>query len=594
MLCSKCSSVCNEKGENVKENARKEKEGRGREEGRGGEKEEERKLKANRPSSVSSSTSDNRRSCKAPVSPNKGRIVLQKSSRVKRDSGAPLKPSIENCPVPILDLDKLQYARTKARATSNCLVPKVKRLRIPGMIQAAELTPEPETVTTPSSSQETSDPTITSSRVSSSTAVPPDSMQPLKIRFAHKQSSRNSSRQYSIVKDEDSDSSDQQKENIDNESEDSEVEKRKSDHGLSEAEEGENQPLKKVFKKDSVTADPMIGACRVVPQSAPVLKISFGKESTVLKLPAPNASVGVGSTKEDEDPLKPSSHPSPRPNHTASSKAAKKALKRAKKEAQRRARLGLASPARTYLGSRSPGNLANVSPTSSPLHLASPRPLSTPSPAYTLLCPTSQKIIIKKVKRKKHKRERQPSGTEGSSAAGLNTPTTGSSGLVSRILPTSEDESLMRRSFRDCQPVGLPCIPVDESVDSPSSGQTTLQPSSSLTGQPSSSSSLNEDHPSGRPTFLSSQSSTSSSSSPSSILSGQPSSSREDQDQPSGNPSFEELPSCSLPVESALLPDGHTLCVGDVVWGRYEFHGNEQQIVGRDNNLKRPKNTTGW
>jgi len=416
---------------------------------------------------------------------------------------------------------------------------------------------------------ETSDPTITSSRVSSSTAtVPPDSMQPLKIRFAHKQSSRNSSRQYSIVKDEDSDSSDQQKENIDNESEDSEVEKRKSDHGLSEAEEGENQPLKKVFKKDSV-ADPMVGACRV-PQSAPVLKISFGKESTVLKLPAPNASVGVGGscTKEDEDPLKPSSHPSPRPNHTASSKAAKKALKRAKKEAQRRARLGLASPARTYLGSRSPGNLANVSPTSSPLHLASPRPLSTPSPAYTLLCPTSQKIIIKKVKKKKHKRERQPSGTEASNAPGQNTPTTGSSGLVSRVLPTSEEESMMRRSLRECQPaVGLPSIPVDETVDSPSSGQTAGQPSSSLVGQPSSSS-LMDDHPSGRlPPF----SSSSSSSSPSSILGGQPSSSSSSPED--HQPTFGQLPSCSLPVESALLPDGHTLCVGDVVWGRAEVNG---------------------
>merc|ERR1719362_2386829 len=144
------------------------------------------------------------------------------------------------------------------------------------MIQPAESLPKAEEA--PSCSQETSDPTITSTRVSSSSSavVPPDSMQPLKIRFAHKQSSRNSSRQYSIVKDEDSDSSDQQKENIDNESEeDSEIEKRKSDHGLSEAEEGENQPLKKVFKKDSV-ADPLIGACRV-PQSAPVLKISFGK-----------------------------------------------------------------------------------------------------------------------------------------------------------------------------------------------------------------------------------------------------------------------------------------------------------------------------
>jgi hypothetical protein len=125
------------------------------------------------------------------------------------------------------------------------------------------------------SSQDTSDPTITSSRflvrrlkwnytalycrVSSSTpALPPDSMQPLKIRFSHKQSSRScNGRQYSIVKESDSDSGDQQKENIDgSESEDSESEKRKSDENL-EVEEGENQPLKKVFKKEQA-AD----ACR--------------------------------------------------------------------------------------------------------------------------------------------------------------------------------------------------------------------------------------------------------------------------------------------------------------------------------------------
>lgn len=99
-------------------------------------------------------------------------------------------------------------------------------------------------------------------RVSSSTpTIPQDSMQPLKIRFAHKLSSRNSSRQYSIVKEEDSDSSDQQKENIDeNESEDSEVEKRKNDGHL-EAEEGENQPLKKVFKNNTVSD--VVGACKV-------------------------------------------------------------------------------------------------------------------------------------------------------------------------------------------------------------------------------------------------------------------------------------------------------------------------------------------
>ena len=542
----------------MKENARKEKEGRGgerevKEEGRRPLCKEENRRLASRATSVTSSTSDNRRSSKAPVSPSKGKIVLQKTNRVKRDSRAPLKPSIENCPVPILDLDKLQYARTKARATSNLLVPKVKRLRIPGMIQPAESLPKAEEA--PSCSQETSDPTITSSRVSSSSSavVPPDSMQPLKIRFAHKQSSRNSSRQYSIVKEDDSDSSDQQKENIDNESEDSEAEKRKSDEGLSEAEEGENQPLKKVFKKDSAL-NVMIGACRM-PQSTPVLKISFGSESTVLKLPAQNAS--EGSTKGSEDPLRPSSQLSPRPNHTASSKAAKKALKRAKKEAQRRARLGIASPARTFLGSRSPGNMANVSPTYSPLHLASPRPLSTPSPAYTLLCPTSQKIIIKKVKRKKHKRERQPPR-----------PTTG---LMSKALPTSDDESMIRQSPRAYPVVvGLPTLPVDESIDSPSTGlvaaQTSTSPSSILSGQPSSSS-LTEDQRSERPPLCTSSSSSSPSSS---ILSSHQSSlppSHTDQ-QPSKEESFEEPPSCSLPVESALLPDGHTLCVGDVVWGR--------------------------
>ena len=289
-------------------------------------------------------------------------------------------------------------------------------------------------------------------------------------------------------------------------------------------------------------------------QSTPVLKISFGSESTVLKLPAQNAS--DGSTKGTEDPLRPSSQLSPRPNHTASSKAAKKALKRAKKEAQRRARLGLASPARTFLGSRSPGNMANVSPTYSPLHLASPRPLSTPSPAYTLLCPTSQKIIIKKVKRKKHKRERQPP-----------CPTTG---LMSKALPTSDDESMIRQSPRAYQVVGLPTLPVDESIDSPSTGlvaaQTSTSPSSILSGQPSSSS-LTEDQGSERPPLCTSSSSCSPSSS---ILSSHHSSSpppHTDQ-QPSKEESFEEPPSCSLPVESALLPDGHTLCVGDVVWGR--------------------------
>ena len=96
--------------------------------------------------------------------------------------------------------------------------------------------------------------------------------------------------------------------------------------------------------------------------------------------------------------------------------------------------------------------------------------------------------------------------------------------------------------------------------------QTSTSPSSILSGQPSSSS-LTEDQRSERPPLCTSSSSCSPSSS---ILSSHHSSSpppHTDQ-QPSKEEAFEEPPSCSLPVESALLPDGHTLCVGDVVWGR--------------------------
>ena len=142
---------------------------------------------------------------------------------------------------------------------------------------------------------------------------------------------------------------------------------------------------------------------------------------------------------------------------------------------------------------------------------------------------------------------------------------------MSKALPTSDDESMIRQSPRAYPVVvGLPIIPVDESIDSPSTGilaaQASTSPSFTLSGQPSSSS-LTEDQRSERPPLSTSSSSCSPSSS---ILSSHHSSSppsHTDQ-QPSKEESFEEPPSCSLPVESALLPDGHTLCVGDVVWGR--------------------------
>ena len=72
------------------------------------------------------------------------------------------------------------------------------------------------------------------------------------------------------------------------------------DLGVEEGEE--SQPLKKVFRREGVG---LPGACRVtqVPvrpsqpshpsQAAPVLKISFGKESTVLQLPPPALAVAL-------------------------------------------------------------------------------------------------------------------------------------------------------------------------------------------------------------------------------------------------------------------------------------------------------------
>merc|ERR1712050_717342 len=156
------------------------------------------------------------------------------------------------------------------------------------------------------------------------------------------QTSKNSTgRQYSIVKSEedkvfsnnyDGTDSDQQKENIDDYDSESDTEgvKRKNngakfgdnlwDDKLSE----ENQPLKKVFKKDESERE----------KPAPVLKISFGKESTVLKLPSkPGTSQYsdfVGPELE-KDPLKPATLArvtcKEKPD-SAVSKAAKKALKR--------------------------------------------------------------------------------------------------------------------------------------------------------------------------------------------------------------------------------------------------------------------------
>merc|ERR1712098_147808 len=115
---------------------------------------------------------------------------------------------------------------------------------------------------------------------------------------------------------------------------------------------------------------------------------------------------------------------------SATSKAAKKALRRAKKEAQRRSQglspshvnvnlagyspyrptlpspvngsqIGGVSP-RMSLGGLSPGHqqISGVSPGSSSRFSSPGHQMGSASPAYTLLCPSSQKLIIRKVKKK--------------------------------------------------------------------------------------------------------------------------------------------------------------------------------------------------
>jgi len=142
--------------------------------------------------------------------------------------------------------------------------------------------------------------------------------------------------------------------------------------------------------------------------------------------------------------------------------------------------LGGVSP-RMSLGGLSPGQqqISGVSPSSSsrfssPGHqMGSASPYQTkPSPAYTLLCPSSQKLIIRKVKKKKKKAKGKESGN-------LDTTPCSSSAFT---------------------------IPKDETENENDTKEL-----------------------------------------------------REIESQASGP---------GLSLETAQLPDGHTMCVGDVVWGK--------------------------
>jgi len=182
--------------------------------------------------------------------------------------------------------------------------------------------------------------------------------------------------------------------------------------------------------------------------------------------------------------------------------------------------MGMVSPARTYLGSKSPHNMANFSPGQSPAHratLPSParsfvggispgrhfsgvspvsparfnspaHPIGSASPAYTLLCPGSQKLIIRKVKKKKHKKDKEKNKEDAENDAS-----------------TSHNDTKVLIHFKS--------TPQEDEADR-------------------------------------------------NIISRRISS---DEFQ-TKNLELPEKP--GIAVESALLSDGHTMCVGDVVWGK--------------------------
>jgi len=625
VLCSKCSSVCNEKGENVRENARREKEARNgatqqnkpvkAETPKGVPERSQRVIKpkilaklsnvrvnkkeeaTNSPSMDCSSSSDlitaskavknnkcNNRVNLSGVRKRKPKILPRKLkknldavkssdsfdtsettsdqsetfsthddiSKTKPRKGKSILP-------PSTSMDSNQYEeRTKKLAKKNSLVPKLRRLAPSEIERFSDVSNSDRESCSDnercSSANNSGDRHVTSSKVSSSTetkdfgrsislpSCSDNNMQPLKIRFSNltKQTSKNSTgRQYSIVKSEennvfsnnyDGTDSDQQKENIDDYDSESDTEgvKRKSngvnfadnmwDDNLSE----ENQPLKKVFKKEDSERE----------KPAPVLKISFGKESTVLKLPSKPGTSQYSDFVEPEmekDPLKPAGFKSfsnckDKPD-SAGSKAAKKALKRAKKEAQRKA-MGMVSPARTYLGSKSPHNMANFSPGQSPAHratLPSParsfvggispgrhfsgvspvsparfnspaHPIGSASPAYTLLCPGSQKLIIRKIKKKKHKKDKEKVKEDAENEAA-----------------TSSKDAKVLIHFKSSPEIQPDLEEEDQSI-SP---------------RRTSSDEFQTEH-------------------------------------------VHILEKPGISVESALLSDGHTMCVGDVVWGKAE------------------------
>jgi len=126
-----------------------------------------------------------------------------------------------------------------------------------------------------------------------------------------------------------------------------------------------------------------------------ILKISFGGEGTVLKIPA---KYRLGP-EESEGNMPPGGSGS-----SATTKAAKKALKRAQKEASKRLqRNGSVSPAATNFNHHSSGFSPLRSPRNSPRIV----PSASNSPAYTFSASTPGNSGTLKIKRTKHHKKKK-------------------------------------------------------------------------------------------------------------------------------------------------------------------------------------------
>ena len=375
VLCSKCSGVCNEKGQNLKENLKENLNKPTLRSNKGG-------LKVERPKarSIVGNLQESRSSTTVPAKRTKAkpRYFGGKKRKVKK--------SLNDCDINInptnsqaVDLNE----QSKRLAQNDSLVPKLKRLAPSEIERFSDVT---------NTDLEQTQDSSTNSKVSSSTSSSAQDssethLQPLKMKFSNLKQNC-SSPQYSIVQPETA-----------------------GDDNKRICDESDNQTVKKKLRKSPGEKE----------KTAPVLKISIGKESHVVTIREVIDEVTDvdDNQSEDAENVMPSTSANKSRNLNAMKKAAKKAVKRAKKEAAKRS-AGIVSPGRPYLGPKSPKAASLVgalSPGSSSM-FNSPAP---GSPAYTLQCPTSQKIIFRKIKKKKKKcKEREnseltetPSSTSG-------------------------------------------------------------------------------------------------------------------------------------------------------------------------------------